>query len=276
METVAFLNRTTKRERAFATTGIKSSRFVDQDATHAARVLEDVQGSPPDIRWTIHKDQLTSLSLSRRPLLRDRTASLQCFPHCRTDWLWHSLQRITRWSSTAAKFHQTSPPTPRTDPEGRIVRPPSALRPLTSCKWFWILCSIHWTSVTSTRNDSSKSHGYHIQTAKVRRTSSWCSISLYPGKNGRCSKIIWNFPNRNVQTFGFVYHDTNGQNHGPVWKIQSFLLSETCTVILWQECYGKGNLRKSYWITVGRKFQIGNDCSYTVKKDYSYLCMWMT
>ena len=23
---------------------------------------------------------------------------------------------------------------------------------------------------------------------------------------------------RNVQTFGFVYHDTNGQNHGPVWK----------------------------------------------------------
>ena len=38
-------------------------------------------------------------------------------------------------------------------------------------------------------------------------------------------------PNRNVQTFGFVYHDTNGLNHGPVWKTQSFLLSETCTVI---------------------------------------------
>ena len=29
--------------------------------------------------------------------------------------------------------------------------------------------------------------------------------------------------NRNVQTFGFVYHDTNGLNHGPVWKTQSFL-----------------------------------------------------
>ena len=26
----------------------------------------------------------------------------------------------------------------------------------------------------------------------------------------------WKFPNRNVQTFGFVYHDTSGQNHGPV------------------------------------------------------------
>ena len=27
-------------------------------------------------------------------------------------------------------------------------------------------------------------------------------------------------------------HDTNGQNHGPVWKTQSFLLSDICTVIL--------------------------------------------
>ena len=35
-----------------------------------------------------------------------------------------------------------------------------------------------------------------------------------------------------AQTFGFVYHDTNGQNHGPVWKTQSFLLSEICIVIL--------------------------------------------
>ena len=50
----------------------------------------------------------------------------------------------------------------------------------------------------------------------------------------------------NVQTFGFVYHDTNGLNHGPVWKIRSFLLNGICTVILWQDYYGKGNLRKSY------------------------------
>ena len=49
---------------------------------------------------------------------------------------------------------------------------------------------------------------------------------------------------QNVQTFGFVYHDTNGLNHGPVLKIQSCLLSGICMVILWQDCYGKGNLRK--------------------------------
>ena len=33
---------------------------------------------------------------------------------------------------------------------------------------------------------------------------------------------------------------------------------------LWQDCYGKGNLRKSYWCAVGRRFLIGNDYSYTV------------
>ena len=68
---------------------------------------------------------------------------------------------------------------------------------------------------------------------------------LIPGQNGRCTRVIEN-PNRNVQTLGFVYHDTNGLNHGPVWKIQSFLLSEICTVILWQDSCGKGNLRKFY------------------------------
>ena len=29
----------------------------------------------------------------------------------------------------------------------------------------------------------------------------------------------------------------NGQNHGPVWKTQSFLLKGICTVILWQDLW---------------------------------------
>ena len=47
-------------------------------------------------------------------------------------------------------------------------------------RWFWILCSIHWTRFISITNGSSKSHGYHLQIARVRRTSSWRSICLYP------------------------------------------------------------------------------------------------
>ena len=83
----------------------------------------------------------------------------------------------------------------------------------------------------------------------------------------------WKFQNLNIQTFGFVHHDINGLNHGPVWKIQSFLLSEICMAILWQDYYGKGNLRKSSWSTVGKRFPIGNAYSYTVKNQYSYLCV---
>ena len=44
-------------------------------------------------------------------------------------------------------------------------------------------------------------------------------------KNGRCSKIIENFKIGMSRHFGFVYHDTSGQNHGLIWKIQSFFLS---------------------------------------------------
>ena len=82
------------------------------------------------------------------------------------------------------------------------------------------------------------------------------------------------FQNRNVQTIGFVYHDTNGLNSGPVSKTQSFLLKEICTVILWQDCCGKGNLRKSYWNMAGRKFQIVNVCSLTEKKDMWTIKNW--
>ena len=52
----------------------------------------------------------------------------------------------------------------------------------------------------------------------------------------------------------------------PVWKTQSFLLSEICTVILWQDHYEKGNLRKSYWNMALKKFQIGNVSLFIVKK----------
>ena len=45
-------------------------------------------------------------------------------------------------------------------------------------------------------------------------------------------KLIKNSKIGVSRTFGFVYHDTNGQNHGPVWKTQSFLLKGICTVIL--------------------------------------------
>ena len=43
------------------------------------------------------------------------------------------------------------------------------------------------------------------------------------------------FQNQNLQIFGYVSRTTNGQNHGPAWKNQSFVLSEICTVTFWQD-----------------------------------------
>ena len=104
-------------------------------------------------------------------------------------------------------------------------------------------------------------------------------ISRLPGCDGQAADAVSAYTqvkmedahplliqNRSVQTFGFVYHDTNGLNHGPVWKIQTFLLQGICTVILWQDYHGKGNLRKSFWSMAGRKFQIGNVSLYIVKR----------
>ena len=65
------------------------------------------------------------------------------------------------------------------------------------------------------------------------------SVSLHPGQNGRCTTTESRIRSLNVQTFGFVYHDTTGQNLGPVWKIQSFFLNEICMVILWQDLWDR-------------------------------------
>ena len=53
-----------------------------------------------------------------------------------------------------------------------------------------------------------------------------------PGQNGRCTLIVKKLRGQNVQKFGYVYQNTHGLNHGPARKIQSFLLSEICTVTL--------------------------------------------
>ena len=83
------------------------------------------------------------------------------------------------------------------------------------------------------------------------------AVSAYTQVKMEDAPNLLKIPKSECPDFGFVHHDTNGLNHGPVWKAQSFLLSEICTVILWQDCYGKGNLRKSCCSTIGRRFPIG-------------------
>ena len=87
------------------------------------------------------------------------------------------------------------------------------------------------------------------------------------------SKLL-KISNRNVQTYGFVYHDTNGPNHGQTKKTQSFLSKGICTVtsgrtILWERQFEKV-LFEHGW----EKFQTGNVYLSTEPEDSSYQCMW--
>ena len=59
---------------------------------------------------------------------------------------------------------------------------------------------------------------YHFQIAWLRWTSSRRSICWNPCKNGRGTQNIDNSKIGMSRHVDSVYHDTNGQNHGPVWK----------------------------------------------------------
>ena len=70
------------------------------------------------------------------------------------------------------------------------------------------------------------------------------AVSAYTQVKMKDAPSLLKIRSQNVQTFGFVYQDANDLNHGPVWKIQSFLLSEIWTVIFLHDSYVKGNLSK--------------------------------
>ena len=58
------------------------------------------------------------------------------------------------------------------------------------------------------------------------------AVSAYTQVKMEDAPKLLKIPEPECPLFGYVYQNTNGLNHGPVWKIQSFLLSEICTVIL--------------------------------------------
>ena len=95
-----------------------------------------------------------------------------------------------------------------------------------------------------------------IKASRMFRTSSRRCIRLYSDQKWKMhQRHFKKFPSQNVQIFGYVYQSTNGQNHGPVWKDQSFFSKGISFVILWQDYYGKGNSRKFY-CTDGKSFKL--------------------
>ena len=100
------------------------------------------------------------------------------------------------------------------------------------------------------------------------------AVSAKTQVNMEDASTLQNFQSQNVQIFGYVYHhSTDGPNHGPVWKTQSFLSKGICMVIFWQDYCGRGNLRKFFWNTFGKSFEIGNVFLQPSKRTF-YQCMW--
>ena len=102
----------------------------------------------------------------------------------------------------------------------------------------------------------------HMTAAKVMDI-----LSRLPGSSGQaadavsaCTQVkmenastLLQSPKSECPDFGY-YRSAGGRNHGLVWKTQSFLSEGICTVTLWQDFHVKGNMRKFYWNTVGKKF----------------------
>ena len=124
--------------------------------------------------------------------------------------------------------------------------------------------------------DDSGSHAVFAEqgssASQMKATKIMDIIFRLPGCDGQaadavsaCSQVIGSFSQitanskiRSVQTFGFVYNDTNSLSHGPVWKTQSFLLNTICTVILWHdwECFFV-HREKGLFLSVCGWFKIG-------------------
>ena len=154
------------------------------------------------------------------------------------------------------------------EPQYQKFKGSVVLRCDTVKRWFWFVCSVHWTRIISISHDSRKGHGHCIKASRMFKTSFWCSIPFTQVKMEDASTLFKKSKvgmSRFLDTF---YRSTNG----PVWKTLSFFSKGIYTVILWQDKCGKGNSRKFFWKTDGKKFQIGNVSLYIVKKDYSYLC----
>ena len=62
------------------------------------------------------------------------------------------------------------------------------------------------------------------------------AVFAHTKENEGCSQIMEKFK---IRMSRYLDNDTNGLNHGEVSKTQLFLLSAICTVIFWQDYYGK-------------------------------------
>ena len=160
------------------------------------------------------------------------------------------------------------------EPASEIQRPGCTAR--WHCeRWFRIIRSIYWTRIISVTNDGSKSHGYHIQIVRMLRTSSGCSICLYPGQNGRCSKIIEN------SQIGMSRHlDSSTTTQMAQIMVQYGRPSRSSWAKSVGSSFGRTVMGKAIWenpfeIRLGEGFQLGMSlCTSSKRMILVCVCGW--
>ena len=86
---------------------------------------------------------------------------------------------------------------------------------------------------------AAKSHGYHIQTARLRSTSSGRSICLYPGQNGRCSKTIENSRIGWIRLPRHKWPKSWSSMEDPVVPLERNLYGHPLAGLLWERQFEK-------------------------------------
>ena len=102
------------------------------------------------------------------------------------------------------------------------------------------------------------------------------AVSAYTRENWRTLPDCSKYRSQNVQTYGYVFHDINGQTPAQTLKILWCFLNEICTdTHLLGNC-GKDSSRKFCWSLDEKKDQIGNVCLFIENKYYFCQKLWMT
>ena len=121
----------------------------------------------------------------------------------------------------------------------------SSCTPRWYCKRrFRVLRSIHWTRIFSISNDSSKDQWISSPDCQVAMDKQQTQFLLIPMWKWKMLTNYWKFPNPNVQTFGFVYHDTNGPKswssiEDPVVPLERNLYGHPLAGLLWERQFEK-------------------------------------
>ena len=111
----------------------------------------------------------------------------------------------------------------------------------------------------------------------VRRTSSGCSICFHPSENGEDAHKLLKIPKSEcpdiwIRLPRHKWPKSWSSMEDPVVLFERNLYGHPLAGLWWERQFEKS----SFKIRLGEGFQMRMFYSYIAKKDYSYLCMWMT